>query len=328
MITAGSGYLIMTIDYKEAAKYLLSNDNYIILTHQSPDGDTLGCGFGLCIALRKIGKKANVLCSDEFPKRYRFMFKDYSPQNFTPETVVAVDVADTGLLGAALSVYSDKVDLCIDHHKSNTMYAKRLLLDAGASAACQLLYDLLLHMNIGIDTRIAECVYTGIITDTGCFKYSNTTKRAHIIAAELMDYGISYERINREMFDVKSRARINVEQYIVSALEYYLDDKCAVIAITNEIINETGASSDDFEGLAGLTMQLDSVLVGITIKEREDGKFKVSLRSASELDVSDICGKFGGGGHRKAAGCLMEGNLSDVKRKLVSAIAAEIGMNP
>ncbi len=317
----------MHVDYNEAAGFLLDNDNYLILMHQSPDGDTVGCAFGLCIALRKLGKKANVLCSDPFPKRYEFIHGDYEPMKFNPDKIIAADIADVNLLGSKLSHYGNYTDLCIDHHKSNSEYAGKLLLNSDASAACEVLYELLLCMKIPLDTRISECIYTGIATDTGCFKYSNTTKRAHIIAAELMDYGIVTERINRELFDVKSRARISAENYISSNTEYYLDDKCAVIAITKDIANELGASDDDFEGIASITTQLESVLVGVTIKEREDGKFKVSMRSTSETDVSDICAKFGGGGHKKAAGCLLSGSLEDVKLKLLSGIAPKLGMD-
>ncbi len=317
----------MQIDYKETAEFLLKNDNYVILTHQSPDGDTMGSGFGLCMALRKMGKKANVLCSDEFPKRYDFMHNDYEIQKFTPDKIIAVDVADINLLGQKLFHYGDYVDLCIDHHKSNTGYAKNTLLNSSAAAACEVLYELLVCMKAPIDTRIAECIYTGIATDTGCFKYSNTTRRAHIISAELMDYNVPMERINRDMFDVKSKARINVESYITSNTEYYLDDKCAMIAITREIIDNIGATADDFEGIASLTLQLESVQVGVTIKERKDGKFKVSMRSTSDVDVSDICSKYGGGGHAKAAGCLFDDKLEDVKLKVLSSLAPAFGMD-
>lgn len=316
----------LQIDYNETARFLLENDNYNILIHQSPDGDTIGSGFALCFALRKLGKKANVLCSDEFPMRYKFIHSAYSEQDFDAKTIVAVDVADVNLLGTKLSEYGDKVDLCIDHHKSNTNYAGKLLLDAKASAACQVLYEVFICMdNLTLDTQIASCIYTGIATDTGCFKFSNTTKRSHIIAAELMGYDIPYEYINRLMFDVKSKARIMVENYITSSMEYYLDDRCSVIAVTSQTIADTNASEDDFEGLSNLALQLESVMVGVTIKERKDGKFKVSMRSSSHIDVSDICADFGGGGHSKAAGCLIDAPLQEVKNMIISAIKTAIG---
>ncbi len=317
----------MQINLKETAEFLKSHDNYYILTHQSPDGDTMGSGFGLCYALRKSGKKANVLCSDEFPKRYHFMYEGYEPQKFSPETIVAVDVADRKLLGSKLAQYGDYVDLCIDHHVSNEDYAEKLLVYPDASATCEVLYRVLCEMDFEPDKQIAECLYTGIATDTGCFKYANTTQLAHTITAKLMEYGINIEQINREMFDIKSKARLKVEQYINSAMEYYLDDKCAMAAVTLDTIKKTGLAQEEFEGIAGMSVQLEGVQVGVIIKEKDEGKFKVSMRSASDIDVSAICAKFGGGGHVKAAGCSLEGSLDDVKLRLLSGIAPAMGFD-
>ena len=317
----------MQINLKETAEFLKSHDNYFILTHQSPDGDTMGSGFALCCALRGMGKNANVLCSDEFPQRYGFMYSDYEPQKFSPETIVAVDVADAKLLGPKLAQYGEYVDLCIDHHISNTEYAKRLLVYPDASAACEVLYRVLSEMGVNFDKHIAECLYTGISTDTGCFKYGNTTMLAHLITAKLMEFDIDIERINREMFDIKSKARLMVEQYILSSMEYYLDDKCTIAAVTLDTIEETGLAPEDFEGIAGMAVQPEGVKIGIIIKEKDKGKFKISMRSASEIDVSEICSKFGGGGHVKAAGCTLEGKLEDIKLKLLSGIAPSLGID-
>lgn len=317
----------MQINLKETAEFLKTHDNYFILTHQSPDGDTMGSGFALCYALRSIGKSANVLCSDEFPQRYGFMYTGYEPQKFSPETIVAVDVADAKLLGSKLAQYGEYVDLCIDHHISNTEYAKRLLIYPDASAACEVLFRVLSEMEINFDKRIAECLYTGISTDTGCFKYGNTTKLAHLFTAKLMEYDIDVERINREMFDTKSKARLKVEQYILSAMEYFLDDKCTIAAVTLDTIEEIGLAQEEFEGIGGMSVQPEGVKVGVIIKEKDPGKFKISMRSASEIDVSEICRKFGGGGHVKAAGCTLEGKLEDVKLKLLSAIAPAMGID-
>ncbi len=317
----------MNISMTETAEFLKNHDNYYILTHHSPDGDTMGSGFGLCYALRQIGKKANVLCSDEFPKRYHFMYEGYEPQKFSPETIVAVDVADKKLLGPKLIQYGDYVNLCIDHHISNLHYAERLLLNADAAAACEVMYQLLSEMGIEFTRQIAECIYTGIATDTGCFKYANTTQLAHIISAHLMDCGIRLEQINREMFDTKSKARIRVEQHINSAMEYYLDDKCAMAAVTLDTMKKAGLAAEEFEGIAGMSVQTEGVQVGVIIKEKDEGKFKISMRSACDIDVSAICQKFGGGGHVKAAGCTLEGPLDDVKLRLLSGIAPAMGID-
>lgn len=316
-----------SINCRETADFLAQHDNYYILTHINPDGDAMGSGFGLCSVLRSIGKKANVLCSDPFPKRYEYLFKDYSPMKFTPETIVSVDLADTKLFGKELTAYEEYVDLAIDHHISNTGYAKRTMLNAGASAACEVLYEVFAAGDFPIDRQTAICLYTGIATDTGCFRFENTTPRAHMIVSELMKFNIPYAKINRELFEIKSKARLMVEQHVINTMETYLDDKCAVIAVTADTIESTGLAKEEFEGLASIPMQVEGVEVGVTIKEKEPGKYKISMRSAEKVNVSEICAKLGGGGHIRAAGCTLEGDLAQVKMKILSVIAPALGFD-
>ncbi|MBP1547430.1 MAG: bifunctional oligoribonuclease/PAP phosphatase NrnA [Oscillospiraceae bacterium] len=316
-----------SITIADAAGFLKKNDNYYILTHMNPDGDAMGSGFGLCHSLRAMGKKANVLCSDPFPKRYGFLYEGYEPMKFTPQTIVTVDLADTGLFGRELQVYGEYVDLAIDHHISNTGYAAKLLLDANAAAACEVIYQVLKEGNMPINKQIAQCLYTGIATDSGCFRYENTTPKTHMITAEIMGYGIPYARLNRQLFEIKSKARFMVEQYVINNVETYLDNKCAIIAVTADTVKETGLAQEELEGIASIPMQLEGIEIGVTIKEKEPKKYKVSMRSAENVNVSDICGKLGGGGHMRAAGCTVEGDLSQVKLKLLSVIAPAMGFD-
>ncbi len=316
-----------SITIADAAGFLKKNDNYYILTHMNPDGDAMGSGFGLCHSLRAMGKKANVLCSDPFPKRYGFLYEGYEPMKFTPQTIVTVDLADTGLFGRELQVYGEYVDLAIDHHISNTGYAAKLLLDANAAAACEVIYQVLKEGDMPIDKQIAQCLYTGIATDSGCFRYENTTPKTHMITAEIMGYGIPYARLNRQLFEIKSKARFMVEQYVINNVETYLDNKCAIIAVTADTVKETGLAQEELEGIASIPMQLEGIEIGVTIKEKEPKKYKVSMRSAENVNVSDICGKLGGGGHMRAAGCTVEGDLSQVKLKLLSVIAPAMGFD-
>ena len=310
----------MEIQYEEAIDFIKSSDNIYVLCHQSPDGDTLGSAFAFVNVLRSMGKKANALCSDQFPHRYCFMYDGYYKQEFEPHTIIAVDIADQTLLGKYLEQYKDKVDLCIDHHISNTFYAKKTLVNPKASATCEVLFELFERMKASIDTLTATCLYTGIATDTGCFKYENTSKQAHITASKLMDYNVDYAQINRKMFDVKSKGRLKVEQYLSSSMEYYLDDRCAMITITQEIIDKSGMEAAEFEGIASLTLQVEGVEVGVTVKQREENVYKISMRSSNYVDVSALCQKFGGGGHIKAAGCQINGTLDEVKKKIVNAV--------
>lgn len=315
------------MNFDDIKSFFEDHDNYLILTHKSPDGDTLGSGFALWNFLENGGKKANVLNSDGFPARYDLMYDGYYEQEFEPECVVAVDIADTQLFGSELSEYAKEgaIDLCIDHHISNKFYANQTYVDGEASAACLILYEFFKHINAQITDQMAKCLYTGIATDTGCFKFENTTPKAHIAAAELMQYDIKFSAINRKMFDVKSRGRLAVEQAVISNIEYFFDGQCAIILITKELMRACGAEEAEFDGLASLPLQVEGVKIGITIKQREEEVFKLSVRTAEDIDASKFCQYFNGGGHIRAAGCEIKADLQTVKSKVLEQVAVTLG---
>ena len=311
----------MLIDLSEAVEFLKGCEDAVILTHQSPDGDCIGAGFALKDLLEALGKRSRVLCSDEFPKRYDFMTSVGSGEEFEPKTVIAVDIADPQLMGNLRETYGNKVQLCIDHHISNVGYAEKTLLNAGASATCELIYELADAMKIQMSDHCAACIYTGIATDTGCFKYECTTARCHEIAAELMkSHKLKYAKINREMFDVKSIGRLKMERIVTDLMEYYLDNRLTMICITSDILNEQHVDANDLDGCASIPLQVEGVEVGVTIKEKSENEYKVSMRSANDVNVSAICQTLGGGGHIKAAGCLVKGTLEEVKDAVVEAV--------
>ena len=311
----------MLIDLSEAVEFLKGCEDAVILTHQSPDGDCIGAGFALKDLLEALGKRSRVLCSDEFPKRYDFMTSVGSGEEFEPKTVIAVDIADPQLMGNLRETYGNKVQLCIDHHISNVGYAEKTLLNAGASATCELIYELADAMKIQMSDHCAACIYTGIATDTGGCKYECTTARCHEIAAELMkSHKLKYAKINREMFDVKSIGRLKMERIVTDLMEYYLDNRLTMICITSDILNEQHVDANDLDGCASIPLQVEGVEVGVTIKEKSENEYKVSMRSANDVNVSAICQTLGGGGHIKAAGCLVKGTLEEVKAAVVEAV--------
>lgn len=311
----------MQIDYNQAAEIIRSSDNIHILTHQSPDGDTLGSGFAMYFALRSINKNVEIICPDGLPARFEFLAKEYNTSEaFEPECVIAVDIADTGLMGDVEEKYINRVNLCIDHHISNTMYADKTLVNPSASATCEVIYNLFRKMNIDIDGNIARCLYTGIATDTGCFKYSNTTPDAHIIAAQLIQHDIDFAHINREMFDIKSKARLSLEQHIFDHMETYFDERCAVLCVTEDLCSKLGIEMDELDGVAGLPLQIQGIEVAVTMKEKNTDEYKISMRSAGRINVSAICKKLGGGGHVNAAGCLVKGKLVNARKIVVDMI--------
>lgn len=303
-----------------------SCNDYVILSHKSPDGDTLGCAFALCRVLRQMGKGATILCHDGFPERYSFLYEGYEGGKTADEgscRVVAVDIADTKLLGDSLSCYAEegRIDLCIDHHISNKMFAKQTYVDATAPAAALILYELFEYMGAEIDRQTATCLYTGIATDTGCFKYENTNARAHIAAAKLLELGIDYANINRKMFDLKSRSRIAVEQAALANMEYDFDGRMSMMVITQELVEQSGADEAEFDGLAAIPLTVEGVDIGITVRQRGEALYKLSVRTTDRFDASAFCQSFGGGGHVRAAGCELRGSLNEVKQQIRDAVS-------
>lgn len=314
------------IDLNEAAGFLRDNDDYLILMHGSPDGDTLGCGYALCYALQQIGKRAKAVCPDPVPKKFGFMQRELKQQEFEPRTVVTVDVADTKLL-YSMKEQGDCAALCIDHHVSNTEYAERLLLAPEYAAAAELMFELLSSMkDVDITPVMADCLYTGIATDSGCFKYSNTSPQTHVYAAELMKLGADIVPINYAMFDMKSQGRLKLEHLALSRIRYYAAGRIAVIDVTQSLIDSIeGIDSEDIGALSAIPRQIEGVDIGICIKEKKPGLYKVSMRSSENADVSAIAQQFGGGGHARAAGCSFDTTLEDAERRVVWACAKALG---
>ncbi len=310
----------MKVEINGIAKILGNNNNFYILTHKSPDGDTLGSAGALCLALQRMGKNARVLCSDEIPEKYEFLFDAVKNQNFDPSYVISVDVADVQLLGENLSCFADRVDLCIDHHLVHRQFAKVSYVESRFAATSEIIYEIIKALSVTVDADIASCIYTGISTDTGCFRHSNTTSFSYRVAANMIDCGANAFEINKIMFDTKSRAKLSLEKIALESLEFFCKDKCAMISLTNEEIVNSGACESDFDGIAAIPRQIEGVFIGVFIKEEKKGIFKVSMRTDAIIDASKICANFNGGGHGCAAGCTICGSLIDVKNKIISEI--------
>ena len=304
----------------EAFSLLKKADNILILTHRNPDGDAVGSMFALFHTLKNMGK--NVRCIiDSVSDSLSFVVDESAFSEFTPDFIVTTDVADNKLLTKeTYSLYADKIDLAIDHHAANKPFAQKLLLDSGASAACEVIFDMLRAENVEITKEIANALYLGIATDTGCFRYANTTSRTLIAAGELVAKGVDNGEINRLVFETKSRAYLQFETMAMNSLRTYFDGKCAVLVLTQEMFGKTGVSEEDTHGIAALPRQIEGVLVGIVIKERTDGTYKISVRSNEPVSAAEICEVFGGSGHRLAAGCELSGKESEVVNTVLATV--------
>lgn len=314
------------LSVKETAALLAQKDNILILCHMKPDGDTLGAGIALLRALRALGKQARAECADGFPPRYAFLWEGLDMEcqpDFVPAFVVAVDVADTVLLGKPMEQWKQGIDLCIDHHPSNGKYAAYLLLEPSAAATAQIMRKVIAELT-PLTPEIALCLYTGLATDTGCFRYSNTSAETLYAAAEMVGTGIDSATVNKQLFETKSAGRLELERRVLETLEYHLDGRVALMTVAKAVLEETGVPEADLDGLSGLPKQIEGVEIGITLKEAAAERYRVSVRTGMGADASGICARFGGGGHARAAGCFLRMPLEDAKRAMVEASAAAL----
>ena len=309
--------MTQNVDRETVVSRLLAADDILILCHKNPDGDTIGSGTALCLALQQLGKNAAVLCSDPIPAMYSYMPITVFDGSFRPAFVVAVDVAGIQLFGERNNIqeYAEHVDLCIDHHGSNSGYAYETLVDDGAAAAAELLTTLIPEMGAKITPEIASCLYTGVATDTGCFRFSNTTAATHRAAADLIEAGADVEMLNERLFESRSHARVIAERMALESLEFYL---------TKEQIAETGADGTDLEGITSLPRMIEGVEVGLTLRQQKDGSFKISVRTGHNTNACNIARRLGGGGHPRAAGCEISGNPDNAKHAILEEVKKEL----
>lgn len=314
----------MMIDLQRAAELLKSKDNILILTHMNPDGDTLGSGFALLRALKNMGKRARLINADPIPEKFAYLYEGLGDEAFTEEFVVSVDVAERKLLGSYCDEYADRVDLAVDHHESSRTFAKQTYCESDSASCCEIIYLLLEAMGTTITKEIADCIYTGMSTDTGCFKYSNVTVRTHQIAARLIKAGADHSRINVRMFETKTMGDFMLQKMCLDTLEVYGGGKVAVITATKDMLAQCGVDKSALDAIKPITRQIEGVEIGITVKEEKDGKTGISVRTGEGYDASAICAHFGGGGHVRAAGCEIKGTVKEAAEMVKKYIIEEV----
>ncbi len=306
----------------------------LILFHRSPDADAIGSAFTLRSVLEALGSRAWCVCGDEVPSRLRFLMNgaqesvlpDSIPTDFAVGRIVSVDTASAHLLGSLEAIYGTQVDLMIDHHGSGEPYATYCYIQPTAAATGEILFDLvkLLATEGRMCITDAVCVdlYAAISGDTGCFRFSNATSETHLRAAELLASGIDSAEINHRLFDSKSMEQLRAESAGVSNLHLFFEGRVAIITFPYALKVALGLSDEHLETLIDVARALRGVEVAICIRQPEaEGRFRVSARSATDFDVSAFCANFGGGGHKKAAGCtVMAADIGDAVEKVISAI--------
>jgi len=317
----------MKIDLARATQLLRDCSAACIFVHAHPDGDTLGSGFALAHALKAMGKQVCLLCEDPMPAMFDYMRDNVeflAPGDalpFAPDLLVAVDTAAAHLLGEQLQAqYGKRIDLSIDHHLRNEFYAAETLLDSSAAAAAEIISDVIDALGVPMSTQMAACLYSGISTDTGCFRQANTTARSHRCAARYIDLGVETAPLDRAFFETQSKAYLEMERLAFQGLRYFCGGRVALVAVTQEMFRQSGSNEEEYVQLVSRTRQIEGVAVGVTIRERPDGSYKISLRSHPPVDVATVAVRMGGGGHVRAAACTSELPLEETIALLVGHI--------
>lgn len=307
-----------------AVELIKESSNIAILSHIMPDGDNIGSCLALYNALVKLGKNVVVVQDDDVPEIYRFLKNSdriVKPEcNYDLDLVITLDCGDTGRFGKSAKYLENNKIINIDHHISNTNFGLYNIIDTNASATAELVYELINKLEITLDRDICECIYTGIVTDTGQFQYSNTTSATHRIVAELINNGVEPAKVYKDIYQNNSISKTKLIGEALNSIELYYNNKIASITLRKELFEQLGAKDEDSDGIINYARDIKGVEVALLFREIEDGKIKISFRSKDFINVNKIAQKFGGGGHKKAAGATAIGDIRNIKDQVIEAV--------
>lgn len=311
---------------REAGDFLRDRDEFLILTHVQPDGDALGSTLGFAHLLKTIGKRFVIAVEEPIPDKFSFlpMAKEIrlaSDISRRFSSVAALDCGDVRRLGRCADLMEpDASILNIDHHKTNDFFGQANLVEPEAAATSQIVYNLARYLDVEVGREMAICLYTGILTDTGGFRFSNTTAEIHFIAAGLLEQGVSPYDIAERVLESLTWGQAQLIREALGSLRRDDSGRVAWMVIGRDLLDRLGAADEDTEGLVSYARNIQGVEVGILFREKEDGSVKVSFRSKYAVDVGEIALSFGGGGHARAAGCTLDGPV----HKVVSDVLAKV----
>lgn len=313
----------MTI--QETAAMLQTMDRVLLLTHVRPDGDTIGSAAALCQALRDMGKTAYLLPNAGTTETYQPYAEGYwGVADFEPDYVVSVDIAALSLLPENAKKYAGRIHLSIDHHPSNEGFAPHLCVLPEMAACGEIVYEIVRLMT-PVTQEIALPLYVAVSTDTGCFVYSNTSAHTHRVAAALLETGIAVAGVNKALFRTKSRTRLAMEAWMAEWAEYYDNDRVVIMQIPRSLCLDYKATEADVEELSSLAALVAGTDCGVTLRELEGGRVKISLRTGPRVNATAVCALLGGGGHAAAAGATISGSMKEAKQAVLQAIDMVVG---
>ena len=307
-----------------AAGYLEALDNVLLLTHVRPDGDTIGSAAALCRALRDCGQTAYLLPNPEITATYAPYAAPYwAPEDWEAEHSGSVDIADVSLLPENAKPYQERIELAVDHHPSQTFFARNTCLEADSAACGEIVYEIIQHLT-ALTADIALPLYVAVSTDCGGFQYGNTTARTHRIAAALMDV-VDVAAVNKALFRTKSRVRLAMESRMVADMKLFDHQRVVVMEIPLSLRQEMQATDADIEELSALPALVEGTDCGVTLRELRPGTVKVSVRTGPRVDACALCRILGGGGHHAASGATVEGTLDEARMAVLAAYRKVIG---
>jgi phosphoesterase RecJ-like protein len=309
----------------ECADWLLDRDHFVILTHRKPDGDTLGSSAALCRGLRALGKTAHLLENNEVTPLYAPLVEGLTKA--APEEgdiLVAVDVAADNMLPKAFEHLKNNIDLRIDHHGSGREYTPNEHVDSESAACAEIIWELLLDMGVDPDEKMAEAVYVGVSTDTGCFRFANTTTHTFQVAAACAATGAKLQPINQALFDTISLNKLKVQAWVTANTHFFCEGKGAVCAMPANLAQELGVEEDEVGGMSGFIRSIEGVCMSGTLREDAEGKVFLSTRGIPGYDCARVCGVFGGGGHKGAAGGSTTMPLAEAKAIMIAEMTKQL----
>ena len=310
---------------------LRTHHRFAVLSHVRPDGDALGSQLALTLSLELLGKEVMAWNEDGLLEKYNFLpggtrliQPPPEPQDF--EVVIALDTATQNRLGlAGEAIRAAKIWINIDHHQSNPGYGDLVYIDPNSPATGQILFELIQNQQLPIDPAIAENLFVAISTDTGSFQYPNTTARTFEIGAELVRGGVNVGRVSQLLYENYPRRRTELLRELLGTMRFEAQGQIASFSLSLKVTSKLGIRPEDNEGLIDHLRAIRGVIIAVFFEELADGKVRVSMRSKTqEIDVSAICQKFGGGGHKLAAGARVRGTLAEVESRILEAICHEV----
>ena len=311
----------MKLTRNETARALQDHDRFLMITHRRPDGDTLGSAAALCLGLRSLGKTCHILENPEITPRFAFLHEGLTRPEAEPEdSLITVDVASPGMLPNSFGKLLDRVALRIDHHGAATSFTPREIVDPDSASCAELVWDILEIMGASMDARLAEAVYVGLSTDTGCFRFANTTEHTFATAAKCARAGARLYELNQELFETNTLGRLRIQGWIVEHMQLLKAGTLALVVIPRQVEQEIGVTEDDMDNISNFPRTVAGVRMAATLRETASGEAKLSVRAVPGCDATRITTKFGGGGHKGAAGANMSMPLTEAAKQVEAAL--------